>query len=141
MNETIHKFKFFQSKLLKKCILGQKNKKTLVSGNLGDKKNLHLSGRKLIFLIDFSEIFSFLLKLLLLFLYCFVCFVFFLFVCFLKLKIYILRHIRLSGRVNDKNFFIRPIPGNKTTFLFGLITHINEKITNSNKIKVKVVLS
>ena len=42
--------------------LRQKNqKKPLVSGNAGDKKNLHPGGRKFICLIDFLEIFSFLL--------------------------------------------------------------------------------
>ena len=40
-------------------VLGQK-KKTLVSRNAGDKKNLHPGGRKAIFLINFSDI-SFLL--------------------------------------------------------------------------------
>ena len=29
-------------------------------------------------------------------------------------------HIRLCGWVSDKNFFIRSISGNKTTFCFGL---------------------
>ena len=38
------------------------------------------------------------------------------FTSFLNLKIYIL-HIRLCGRVSDKNFFTRPISGNKTIFL------------------------
>ena len=51
----------------------------------------------------------------------FFCFWFFwLFVCFLKLKIYILIHIRLCGRVSDKKIFTRPISGNKATF-FGPI--------------------
>ena len=44
------------------------------------------------------------------------CFCFCSFVCFLKLKIYILIHVGLCGRVSDKNFFTRPISGNKTTF-------------------------
>ena len=38
----------------------KKKKKTLVSGNAGDEKNLHPGSRKFIFLIDFPEIFSFL---------------------------------------------------------------------------------
>ena len=38
---------------------------------------------------------------------------------FLKLKIYILRHIRLCGRVSERKVFTRPISGNKATF-FGL---------------------
>ena len=37
-----------------------RQKKPLVSGNAGDKKNLHPGGRKF-FLIDFPQIFSFLL--------------------------------------------------------------------------------
>ena len=39
-----------------------------------------------------------------------------LFACFLKLKTYILIHIRPCGRVSDKMFFTLPISGNKTTF-------------------------
>ena len=35
---------------------------------------------------------------------------------FLNLKIYILIHIRLCGKVSDKNFFTRPISGNNTIF-------------------------
>ena len=78
------------------------------------------SGRPHIhFLMDFPEIFSFL---------CFFFFLaflyyclFFLLVCFLKLKIYILKHIRLCGRVSDKYFFTRSFFGNKTTF-FGLVS-------------------
>ena len=43
-----------------------------------------------------------------------------LFVCsFLKLKMYILLHIRLCGRVSDNKIFTRPISGNKT-FFYGL---------------------
>ena len=38
--------------------LGQKKKKKLVSGNASEKKNLHPGGRKIIFLINFTEIFS-----------------------------------------------------------------------------------
>ena len=45
-----------------KGILGKaKKKNTLVSGNAGDEKNLHPGGRKFIFLIDFLDIFHFLL--------------------------------------------------------------------------------
>ena len=44
-------------------------------------------------------------------------FFFFWLVClFLKLKAYILIHIRPCGRVSDKIFFTLPISGNKTTF-------------------------
>ena len=74
---------------------------TLVSGNAGDEKNLRTGGRKLIFLIDFPEIFSFLFLFSFAFFYPCSLFV----ACFLKLKIYILIHIRLCERVSDKNFF------------------------------------
>ena len=40
--------------------------------------------------------------------------------CFSKLKICILIHIRLCGRVSDKKMFAWPISGNKTTFFFAL---------------------
>ena len=40
------------------------------------------------------------------------------FLCFLKLKIYILIHIRLCGRVSDKKKFTQSISGNKTTFFW-----------------------
>ena len=39
------------------------------------------------------------------------CFFFCLFVCFLKLKIYILIHIPLCGRVSDHKIFTQPISG------------------------------
>ena len=66
----------------------------------------------LFFLIDFSEIFSFLF--LFSFAFFYPCFLFV--ACFLKLKIYILIHIRLCERVSDKKFFTQPISGHKTTF-------------------------
>ena len=47
------------------------------------------------------------------------CFYFCSFVCFLKLKICILMHIRLWGRVSDKKIFTRPICRNKITSFFG----------------------
>ena len=113
-----------------------KKKNTLVSGNSGDEKNLHPRGRNffypfsgdilfssLAFFAFFVFLFAFLaclysclFFLLVCILVCFFC----LFVCFLKLKIYILIHIRLCGRVSDKKIFIRLISGNKTTF-FDLI--------------------
>ena len=73
-------------------------KNTLVSGNVGDQKNLHPGGRKFISLIDFLEIFS-LVPFIFLFFFCF--FFFCLSVCFLKLRIYILIYIRLCRRVSD----------------------------------------
>ena len=89
------------SKALKYAPPPQKKKKNLVSGNAGDEKNLHSGGRKLIFLNRFfgdillSSLVSFAF-----FVFCF--FVFFcLLVCFLKLKTYILIHIRLCGLVSN----------------------------------------
>ena len=49
------------------------------------------------------------------FFFSFFCCFFCLFVCLLKLKIYILLHSRLWGRVENKKHFTRPISGNKTT--------------------------
>ena len=76
----------------------KKKNKTLVSGNAGDKNNLHPSSYKFIFLIDFLEIFffffSFFFFFCILVLFCFLL-LFFLLVCFLKLKIYILIQIWL----------------------------------------------
>ena len=74
---------------------------TLVSGNVDGEKNLHPGGLKFIFnrfsgYIIFSSFVAFAFS-------CCCCF-FCLFVCFLKLKVYILIHIRLHGRVNDKKF-------------------------------------
>ena len=47
-------------------------------------------------------------------------FVFLFICCFLKLKMYVLIHIRLCRQVSDKNFFTRQIFGNKTTiYAFG----------------------
>ena len=91
---------------------GQKNK-TLVSGNAGDKKNLHPGGHKFGFLSRFSGdiIFSSLVYFAFLILVFLLLFVW----CFLNLKMYILMHIRLCGRVSDK-VFTWPISGNKTTF-------------------------
>ena len=95
---------------------GQKKKKnTLVSGNAGDEKNLHPGNRKFIFLNWFSGdiLFSFLVP----FAFLGSCFFLLLFVyCFFKLKMYNLIHIRLSGRVSDKNIVTRLISGNKITF-------------------------
>ena len=78
-------------------ILFQAKKNILVSGNAGDKKNLHPGGRKVffdsIFRIYYLFFFGF---------FCFFVFLFFcccLFVCFLKLKVCIQIHIRLCGRV------------------------------------------
>ena len=95
----------------------KKNKKTLVSGNVGDVKNLPPGGRKFIIFNRFSGdvLFSSLVSFVF-FYYCFFC----LFICcFLKLKMYILIHIRLSRRVSHKKIFTRPISGNKTIFFLG----------------------
>ena len=97
------------------CIKYCKPKKsTLFSGNAGEEKNLHPGSRKFIFRNRFSWdiLFSSLVS------FAFFVFLFFcLFVCFLKLKTYILIHIRLCGRVSDKKNFTRSFSGNKTTFL------------------------
>ena len=114
-NKSFASYVFLSLKRI--CWSGAKEKKenTLVSGNVGDVKNLHPSGHKFIFLNRFSGdiLFSFLVSFAF-FDYCFFC----LFVrCFLKLKMYILIHIWLCGRVSDKKSFNKPISGNKTTFL------------------------
>ena len=77
---------------------GQKNN-TLVSGNAGDKKNLHPGGHKFGFLSRFSGdiIFSSLVYFAFLILVFLLLFVW----CFLNLKMYILMHILLCGRVSD----------------------------------------
>ena len=90
---------------------------SLVSGNAGDKKNLHASGRNFFFFFDrFSRDILF---------YSLVSFVFFfilvclLFICsFLNTKMYIVIHIRLCRRVRDKKIFTRPISGNKQDYFF-----------------------
>ena len=91
----------------KKCKTKKKN--TLVSGNAIDEKNLQPGCRKFIFLIDFLEIFSLFSSLFsfvfFVFLFFFVLFFCFVFVLFFKLKIYVLIHIRLCGRVSDKKNF------------------------------------
>ena len=89
----------------KKC--KTKKKKTLVSGNAVDQKNLHPGGRKFIFFNRFS---GNILSLFFFIFFCFFCILVFLlflfcFVVFLKLKIYVLIHIRLCGRVSDKKHF------------------------------------
>ena len=116
-NKSFASYVFLSLKRI--CWSGAKEKKenTLVSGNVGDIKNLHPSGRKFIFLNRFSGdiLFSFLVFFVFLIIV-FVC----LFVrCFLKLKMYILIYIWPCGRVSDKKSFNKPISGNKTTF-FGL---------------------
>ena len=51
---------FFSGLFREAALLTPKKKKSVVSGNAGDEKNLHPGSRKFIFLIDFPEIFSFL---------------------------------------------------------------------------------
>ena len=87
----------------------------LVSRNAGDEKNLHQGGRKSMFLNPFfgDILFSFVLSLAF-----FVFFFFCLLVYYLKMKIYILIHIRLCGWVSNKKHFTRPISGKKTTFFW-----------------------
>ena len=73
--------------------------------------------------IDFSEIFSFLFKFLLLFciLVSFCLFIW----CFLKLKMCIMIHNQLWGRLSDKKFFTRPISGNKTIFFLPYFCYVD----------------
>ena len=102
-------------------------KNTLVFGNAGDEKNLHpdqiyffsqFSGdilfSSLVSFTFFVFCFFFFACLLVFCFFLLVClfFAFFcLFVCFLKLKIYILIHIPLCGRVSDHKIFTQPISG------------------------------
>ena len=78
------------------------------------RKTCTLAAAYLGFFINFPDILSYYL-----FFFSLFCFFFLLFllVCFLKLKIYILIHIRLCGRVSDKNIFTRSISRKKTTFV------------------------
>ena len=73
----------------------------LVSRNAGDEKNLHQGGRKSMFLNPFfgDILFSFVLSLAF-----FVFFFFCLLVYYLKMKIYILIHIRLCGWLSNNVF-------------------------------------
>ena len=102
-------------------MLGQK-KITLVSGNAVDEKKSSPEWMQTSF---FKSIF---LRFLFSSLVCFACFAFLILVffclfvwCFLKLKMYILIHIWICGRVSDKKISTWPISGNKTSF-FGLNT-------------------
>ena len=110
-------------------IIGQ-TKKILLFPEMRVKRKIFTQAAANLFFNRFSEniIFSSLVF------FCFFCFlVFFVFLfvffaclfAFLKLKIYILIHTRLWGRVSDKKFFAQPISANKTT-LFG---HILAKVT------------
>ena len=71
--------------------------------------------------------FSFLLS----FAFCLVLFPFFCFfefaVFILKLKIFILIHIRLCGQVSDKKIFTQPISGNKNDFF---LPKLNVKLSS-----------
>ena len=74
--------------------------------------------------LPFFDFFDYFLLLLL-----FVC-------CFMNLKMYILIHIRLCGRVSGKMFFTRPISGKKTPF-FGLTSlFVQKSSTWSNTIQI-----
>ena len=78
-------------------------------------------------LLDYPKVFSFLLVL-----FAFFCILaFFSLACyFLQLKIYVMLHIRLCGRMSDKKKFTRSMSRNKSTFL-GLIVEarINKYLT------------
>ena len=125
--EDLHKH--FSKILLKhlKNFWNYAKKNTLVSGNADDEKNLHpdqiyffsqFSGdilfSSLVSFTFFVFCFFFFACLLVFCFFLLVClfFAFFcLFVCFLKLKIYILIHIPLCGRVSDHKIFTQPISG------------------------------
>ena len=54
--------------------------------------------------------------------------------CFLKLRLYILIHIRLCERVTDKNVFKKPISGKKTTLFLGLwypLLNVDEELNEN----------
>ena len=55
-------------------------------------------------------------------------------ILFLKLKICILVHIRLCGRVSDKKIFTRPIYANKTTFFLALSVIFQRKMKSICKV-------
>ena len=110
--------------IMKRVSFWVRPKKTLISGHAGEEKNLHPGGRKFIIWAIFRRysifFFSFLS-----FLYSFFVFVFFLLICFLKLKMYILIHIRLCGRVSDKSSPPSPADFQKQDhFFFGLVISI-----------------
>ena len=68
-------------------------------------------------------------------------FYFFVCVCFLKLKIYILIHIWLCGRVSDKNFFTRPVSGNKAISISPNLNKFNViKIFTNNWLKTEWIM-
>ena len=97
----------------------------LVSGNAGDEKNLHPGGR----IFSFNRFSSN-------FLLCF--FFAFFAICLLKWKIYILIHIRLSGRVSNKKIFTRSVSGNKITVFFFFLPYIS--LTYNSKVNKKLVI-
>ena len=118
---------------------GRKIKNTFVSGNAGDRKNLHSGDRKFFFFQPiFRRYYFFFFSFYCFFVLLFFCFC--LYVSFLKLKICILVHIQLCGRVSDKNFFTLPISWNKTTF-FGLSVWVGSRGNNFLNITLVSVLS
>ena len=93
---------------------------SLVSGNAGDKKNLHSSGRNFFFFFFWSIFQRY--SLFFISFFCFFWFLFFLlFICFfLNTKMYIVIHIRLCRRVRDKKFSPGWFPEtSKTTSFLG----------------------
>ena len=101
----------------------QAKKNTLVSGNAGDEKNLHIYIFKLIFQRYSLFFFSF---------FCIFCILVFLLVCFVKLKTYILIQNRLCWCVSDKKIFTWSISRNKTTFVVGLTNDSRNEVVSQN---------
>ena len=128
---------FFQGFFRNSLNYTKKKKKSFVSGNAGDEKNLHPGSRKFIFLSIFRR-YSLLF-------FNFFCFFYscFLFVClfFLKIKMYIPIHIRQYGRVSDKKIFTRPISGNNTTFIVASRSSLFLEKVNFLKLTIKTGLN
>ena len=118
-NFLVLAFNYFCKTVHLRCLKGyllanvRPKQKYCCFGKCGDEKNFHPGGRKFIFFNQFSvSIFRRYSLLFFSFFYCILVFLFFffcfyLFVCFLKLKLRILIHIRLCGRVSDKKNFTR----------------------------------
>ena len=93
--------KFSFKPVSKEFVKGIGQKKNLVLGNAGDEKYLHPGVN--LFFNQFSG--DILFSCLVSFAFLYSCFCCCLFVCFLKLKVYILIHIRLCVRVSDIEIF------------------------------------
>ena len=120
MNHSMYVVVALQNTLLPhhQRTVGQKQKNTLVSGNAGDKKNLHTGARRFFF-INFPKILSFLQFLLFFCILVFFSFFFFVFACVIfKIKNKYSDTHSIMRWVSNKKKFTRPIFGNKTTFFW-----------------------